>query len=151
VYTAIRKSKIPVLVVPEGVRFAVFRHIILATDLEQIDNDSCLLPLFEILRKFDAELHVLHVRRDSAEVAFDVPGHIQLGHMLSKFSYGYDEIKDASVEHGIREFVKSHPADLLIMIAHRHNIFSWLLGKVYTKTVSRKTVLPLLILEDKHI
>lgn len=150
VYSAIRKSKVPVLVVPEGVKFAAFKHIIFATDLEQIDNNTCLLPLFEILRKSEAELHVLHIRRDSAEDVVDVPGNIQLGRMLSRFSYGYDEIKDASVEHGIGEFVESHPADLLVMIAHRHNIFSWLFGKIYTKNVSKKTVLPLLVLEDKH-
>jgi hypothetical protein len=53
------------------------------------------------------------------------------------------------VEAGINEFLNSHAADMLAMVAHRHNIFYRLFGTEHTKEMTYNVQLPLLILEDR--
>jgi nucleotide-binding universal stress UspA family protein len=149
VFPTIRKSKIPVLIVPESVDFLVYQHIILATDFDQSNNESCLVPLFDLLKRFHAELHVLHVQKQEEEPVADMVGQEQLGRILSPYSYSYDEITDSEIEHGIQDFIEGHPADLLVVIAHDHSFLSRLFGKDHAKAISRHTSLPLLVLEDK--
>ncbi|HEY1112711.1 MAG TPA: universal stress protein, partial [Chitinophagaceae bacterium] len=48
----IRKSKVPVLVVPEHAHFIPIRKITLATDFNSKLNDSCFKVLFAIARQF---------------------------------------------------------------------------------------------------
>lgn len=146
----IRKSKVPVLVVPEHAHFIPIRKITLATDFSSKLNDSCFKVLFEIARQFRAHLQVLHVAEDSQDMNQDeIAGKMQLEVMLSRVSHSYHVIEEEEVEEGITKFIHDRTPDLLVMVAHRHFILDRLFGSVYTRSLSYKTRLPLLVLEDK--
>lgn len=146
----IRKSKVPVLVVPEHAHFIPIRKIMLATDFSSKLNDSCYKALFEIARQFRAHLQVLHVAEDSEAMDKDeIVGKMHLEVMLSRVSHSYHVIEEEEVEEGITKFIHDRTPDLLVMVAHRHFILDRLFGSVYTRSLSYKTRLPLLVLEDK--
>jgi nucleotide-binding universal stress UspA family protein len=145
----IRKTNIPVLMVPAGVPFSPIKNIVLAVNFNEITAGPCLDPLFQIVRTFDASLRVLHVERRGADLdPADMPGKLQVGRDLSKVSYLYDKIEYNDVDQGILQFVQSHPADMLVMIAQQHNVFEQLFGTIHTRSVSRLIKLPLLILKN---
>lgn len=146
----IRKSKVPVLVVPEHAHFIPIRKITLATDFDSKLQDSSFKVLFEIARQFRAHLQVLHVAEVGQDMDQDeIIGKMQLEVMLSKVSHSYHVIEEEEIEEGITRFIHDRTPDLLVMVAHRHFILDRLFGSVYTRSLSYKTRLPLLVLEDK--
>ncbi|HEY0667886.1 MAG TPA: universal stress protein [Sphingobacteriaceae bacterium] len=146
---SIRNSKVPVMVIPEQASFKPVKHIVLAVDFVEITNPACFDLLSEIVEKFDAMLQVVHVKKKSLEAGLEEIGKLQLAMLLSKVTYWYQQIEAEGVEEGIKEFIQSHPADLLVMVAHRHNIFQRIFGTIHTSAITYETNLPLLVLEDK--
>ena len=110
-------------------------------------DNSCFDPLFEIVENSGAWLRVLHVEKKGRDIdASEMPEKLQLGRVLSKVSYGYDRVENDDVEQGILHFVENHPTDLLVMVAHHHNILEQISGPIYTPSIGAKLKLPLLVL-----
>jgi nucleotide-binding universal stress UspA family protein len=147
---AIRKLNTPVLIISENTAFLPVKNVVLAVDFREVNDSSCFDPLIGIVKKFDASLRVLHVEEKGADInAAEMPGKLELGRILGKVSYLYDKIENDDVEQGIQHFVQDHPTDLLVIVAHHHNIFEQIFGSVLTRSISVKIKLPLLILKDK--
>jgi nucleotide-binding universal stress UspA family protein len=146
----IRKSTVPVLVVPEHAHFIPIRKMTLATDFNGQLGDATFKVLFDIARQFRAHLQVLHIAEDSQDMSQDeIAGKMQLEVMLSRVSHSYHVIETENIEEGITQFIHDRTPDLLVMVAHKHFILDRLFGSVYTRSLSYKTRLPLLVLEDK--
>lgn len=144
----IRKSDKPVLIVPEGHRFSVPKHLVLAVDFSEMVTRTYLQPLLTLVRTLDASLQVVHVLESEVGIQpTEVSEKLQLERALSPFTYQYDEVTYADVDTGILHFVQDHPTDLLVMIAHHHTLFERLLGPLHTKTLSGQLPLPLLVLK----
>ncbi|MGZ8541943.1 MAG: universal stress protein [Chitinophagaceae bacterium] len=145
----IQKASIPVYVVPEEAKFAQLNNIVLAVDFNEMADNSSLDPLLDIVEKSGAWLRVLHVEKKGSDInASELAEKLQLGRVLSKVSYGYDRVENDDVEQGILHFVENHPTDLLVMVAHHHNILEQISGPVYTRSIGSKLKLPLLVLKN---
>lgn len=145
------KTNIPVLIIPEEAAFSPMKNIVLAVDFNEIPDGSCFDPLFRIIKLFDAWLRVLHVEKKGADInASEMPGKLQLGLDLAKVSYSYDKIENNDIDLGIQHFVQNHPTDLLVMVAHHHNIFERLFGSVHTWSICLEAKLPLLVLKNNE-
>lgn len=146
----IRKSKVPVLVIPEHAKYIPLRKITLATDYNGKLKEATFKALFDIARQYRAHLQVLHVAEDTEAMDRDeIIGKMQLEIMLTRVSHSYHVIEADDVEEGITQFIHDRTPDLLVMVAHRHFILDRLFGSVYTRSISYKTRMPLLVLEDK--
>ena len=148
VLKTIRKSSIPVLIVPEGFLFRPIKNIILAIDFDEWIDEKCLRLLFELVKKFDASLRVLHVEKPGASVqSSELSPKLQMDLVLSKLSYVYDKVKDEDVVHGINHYVSNRDADTLVMVAHHHNIVQRIFEEVHTRAMLLELKLPLLALK----
>lgn len=58
----VKQTDLPILIVPEGLKFEKIHTILMATKSAVIKRDHVLLPLIEIKRKFDANLKLLMVK-----------------------------------------------------------------------------------------
>lgn len=149
VFTALRRTRVPVLVVPEEVRYQPLRHIVLAADFTGVRDTSCFELLFTLIEQLGASLQVVHVAGKEAAIRpEELPGKLQLGRLLAKVTYWYHQLDSDNVEESILRFTESHPADLLVMVAHRHSLFDRLLGTLYTRDLSYQASIPLLVLEE---
>lgn len=147
VLTVIRKSETPVIVVPEEVYYKNIKQVVLASDFNEEASTATYNPLLLLLQKYDATLQVLHIQKGNMELtASEMPGKLQLGRVLSKITFWYQEVEAEDTTEAILKFVQNHPADLLVMVAHHHSFFERLFGTSYTRDVSYETTLPLLIL-----
>jgi hypothetical protein len=116
--------------------------------LNEMADNLCFDPLFDLVKNSDAWLRVLHVDKKGSDInASEMPEKLQLGRVLAKVSYGYDRVENDDVEQGILHFVENHPTDLLVMVAHHHNVFEQIAGPVYTRSLGPKLKLPLLVLK----
>ena len=150
VLNTVRKTKIPLLIIPDGSKFTPIKNIVLAVDFNEMIDNACFDALFEFYKKFNSSLRVLHVEEKAVELkASEVPERLHMSVVLSRFTYQYDRIKSYEMEEGIQNFIDKHPADLLVLIAHHHTIYERLFETIHTKSLSFKIRLPLLVLRHQ--
>ena len=146
----IRKSDRPLLIIPETASVQEFKNISLAVDFKEMVHSSTLGILFEIVKKSDGVLHVWHVEKPGSDVkASELPEKLQLEKTLSKVTFWYDHVENDDVNQGILNFVESHPTDLLVMIAHQHNLFEKIFGGLHTSPITLDIKIPLLVLKNE--
>lgn len=145
----IRKSTVPVLVVPEKVQFKPLEDLALAIDFEEMVNGSCLDVLYSIYKKFDSSLRVLHVEERASDLkTSEVAEKLKFGFVLSRFTYLYDRVEFSDIDSGIQRFVENHPTDLLAIVAHHHNLLERSFGTIHSQYLSFELKCPLLVLKN---
>jgi len=145
----IRDSAVPVLVVPEDLSYRPLRNILLAVDFESMVTHSLFAPLQAVSQAFHSSVTVLHVEKPEARLrGREVPQKLQLSQALSGFAGRFETMEASKIEEGIREYTARHSIDLLVMVAHHHNLFKRLFGTVHTRAVSVSLQQPLLILKN---
>ena len=147
--------RLPVLVIPEVARFDYFlskgrNRIVLATDLEELENEGALDILKEIaLLIIGSKLRVLSVRPKNAELANSKRK--ERDYLLSFFKPEIEcervTIFSPSVIGGINFYLNERNEDtgLVAMIARDSG---HLIQKHYTREMASHTHLPLLVLHD---
>jgi nucleotide-binding universal stress UspA family protein len=132
----IRKTKLPVLVIPPAVRFAPVKNIILAIDFKEMIAGQSFDFLFSVVKKFNASLRVVHVDKPRSESdASGTAEKMQLDLVLSKISHIYHQVENENTDQGVYDFLQAHPAEWLVMIEHHHTFLERLFGEVHTRSV----------------
>ena len=146
---AIRKTQVPVLIVPEKVSYQPLKRIILAVDFNQMMYSNKFTVLQELVNKYESSLTVLQIEKDSERMnALAISNKLQLNIALAKMTYHFENAENKSIQEGILKFVDRHPADLLVMIAHRHSFLERIFETSYTTDLNFNVNLPLLILKN---
>ncbi len=150
VVSAIRKTKIPLLVIPEDSGFSFIKHITFAADFVEKAGQKPSALLEEFIDHFNADLQVLHVQKEeTAMKAAEVAGKVATEVNFSRFRHSFHTMVDVNVERGINDFISTNPTDLLVMVAHHHNVLERLFGKEHSRDMVYQVKLPLLILHDE--
>lgn len=145
----VRKSSVPVLVIPGNAVYKKVNTLAYATDFSYDMNKLTFVPVKTILDSFKATLHIVHVKKQKDIVTqAEIADKVRLAMVADDAPYKYTTIEDDSVEHGLEKYLSLHPADILVMVAHKHNFFERLFGRTHTKTMLYKTDIPLLVLHD---
>jgi len=151
--SAITAGQLPVLLIPETLKFRKFDKIAFATDLNPTD-----IPLIcvsgNLARKFNAELLIMH----SSQPKEDEQGYQKrLGRFLSQVSGKVDYPRvyyrraiSNSTSDGLEYLLTVAKPDLFIM-AHRHHSF-WenVVAGSNTKRMLNCISIPLLVLPSAH-
>lgn len=142
----VRHSKLPVLVIPQEVRFKRPRKIVLATYHIEVQH----IELLEVLRAFadlfDCGLEVLHLHASgkqgqAAHRRIYESLQIFLGHTLH-FAYSDQE----PVNDAIQQYLDNSGADMLAMLPLKHGLLEQLVHNSKTKYMIFHTRVPLLAL-----
>lgn len=154
----ISNTKVPVLVIPEMARFKDFlskgkNRIVLATDLDSLENEQALNILKEIaLLIIEPKVRVLSVRSKNTRLSGSK--RTERDFLLSFFNPEIEServtIFSNSVIGGINFYLSERNTDtgLLAMIARDSG---HLIQKHYTREMASHTHLPLLVLHDTKI
>ncbi|WP_162944874.1 universal stress protein [Flavisolibacter nicotianae] len=145
----IRDTAVPMLVVPENLSYRPLRNVLLAVDFESMVTHSLFAPLQDVCQAFHSSVTVLHVEKPETPLrGREVPQKLQLSQALSGFAGRFETMEADKIEEGIREYATKHAIDLLVMVAHHHNIFERLFGTVHTRSIIFLSQQPLLILKN---
>ena len=154
----IAKTTVPVLVIPEVARFENFarkgkNRIVLATDLELLENEDALNILKEIaLLIIEPKVRVLSVRPKNTVVPH--LKRMERDFLLAFFSPEIQSermtVFSSNVISGINFYLNEKAKDtgLIAMIARDSGL---LIQKHYTREMASHTHLPLLVLHDAKI
>lgn len=145
-----RRSSIPVLVIPGKVEFRNIEVVTLASDFDAGTELSNYSLLKKIALKNKAFIQILNVRKKDEQLSPDeMSGKINTELAFKNLKHKFYTIKDNEVDEGIEDFLEDHPSDLLAMVARKRNLFDRIFKASHTRKMSYETEIPLLVLQDK--
>ena len=146
----IRKTQVPLLIIPEESSFSELREIVYATDFRDTLSASVFTPLFALTPASTPKLRILYVQTlHSPEPDELLPGKKLLELAFQNYPHDYQKIESRNVTEGVHEHLLNFPADLLVMVAHPHGFLEHFFIKNHTAAMAYETSIPLLILHDK--
>lgn len=146
---AISRLQIPILAVPETVKFQGIKQILYACDVERGVPDEVLSRVREIALSFGAEVEIFHVsdkldaigakERDANSAAVE-----KFGDGLDGIVYTYKNVTSNAVLQEIQNEVKDSKADLLVMVPHEYGFWGSLVHRSKTRAMASGSSIPLL-------
>lgn len=149
--SVVRKAVTPVLVVPHDTLFNPITNVVFASDFSYNFSSQLFAPLHTIGKLFGCHVQVIHVQKnDSGDIsAKQTAARAAISTLLGPIGHSYITIQDQSVINGIKNYVKQHQVQLVVMVAHRHSFFERLFSRASTNEMAYETRVPLLVLQDK--
>ncbi len=145
-----KKTRIPVFIIPEKAKFSTARKIVLAYDYRQPIKINVLKNIREFARIFKAEIMVLNVVH-----LFEEPGEkkalelLKLKSALRGIKHKFYVPVSENTTDEINLFVKKQGAGMLMMMPHKHDVLEKLLYHPSdTKQMAFQTKVPLLSFHD---
>ena len=142
-----KSSEIPVLIIMEDKEFHPFNKILFASDLMGYSKPPLVFPLDFFVRKFNAEVEVVHYGTD--EIGNKAEVMQQLVDAFGEERTHVEYINEENVLDGLNSTIESHKPDLLVLV-NRHR---WFFSQLFIKSVTRSMIvdspIPILILHDK--
>lgn len=148
--TAIRHLKWPVIVVPPGKEFGKgIKKIGFACDFKQVVETTPVQFIKQMVKEFNAELHVLNVDFENKQFKPETPEQSLLLHtMLEDVNPNYHFINQIDIEDGLNEFAETNNLDLLIAIPKKHKLLEGLFNKSSTKQLVVQSHIPVMCVHE---
>lgn len=140
----VKKTKVPVLLVPIGLSFSIPKQALFAFKLGKIEGEKSLNPLKELVQIFKTKISLLLVK---------TPGYqdkrLEVDHEVSELSEGLTSTDNATVYQGVLEHFSSVQPDLLVVFARKRGFFEKLMEPdvIYKKEFFVN--IPLLVLKNR--
>lgn len=147
---AIKHITWPVIAVPPGKTFGNGIHKIgFACDFRNIVETTPATAILEMVKAFNAELHVLNVDYHDKHFKPDTPEQsVKLHTLLESAKPVYHFIEHKDVEDGINEFADKNNLDLLITIPKKHKLLEGLFHRSSTKELIVHSHVPVMCIHE---
>ncbi len=142
----IRKTKSPILVIPESVDFKQPQRIVLASEMKECSNEEDFEKLADIVRMFMAEFTILHVFKEDKPATEKFENCMR--QYLEGINYEFQYIQHHNVEEAITEFCANMNTDLLAMICHNEHLLVKLLKQSISEKMTERAELPMLLIHE---
>ncbi|MHA7056760.1 universal stress protein [Aquimarina sp. M1] len=141
----VKKTEIPILVVPENYAFKPISKVLMAIKSGVIKKQDALAPIKEILTTFNAEMKLLQVK-----TADFFPEDLAFKKDLAELITSYKSSENATLFQGVLEHLNENNPDLLCVFRRKRGFF----GKLWEEnTILKKDFesrVPLLILKGAN-
>jgi len=147
VITIAKTSTIPVLLVPDGVRYKKIKQALLPCDFAAISRLG-LLKVFHSTQKWPhPELMVLNVDQKQKHLIHGSEPTDSLKKLLENYQYKVYYSADKNIVNGILSFAKTHEVQLIISLPGKNSFFYNLTHRSITDALALNTHHPVLILK----
>jgi len=144
----LRRSLVPVLVVPEELHAMQIKKVAYATSLDDSDPYQ-IWKAIQLLRPVRPVLKIVHVRRPE-----DKDAELDLNALTSYFSEReldpmptFHESDHSDIEEGLEEFAIQEKLDLMIMYSPKQNLFERLGHRSVTRKMALYSEVPMLVMK----
>ena len=140
----VKKTDIPVLIVPEGFSFASPKKALFAFKKGKIKGDRSLAPVHFYQQNFATKIDLLLVK---------VPGRerkdLQIDHEIVELSNEMTSTENGTVYQGVLEHFRAFQPDLLAVFARKRGFFAKLIESDVVLKKDFYTKTPLLVLKNR--
>lgn len=144
----IKRSKVPVLVIPDKCRFKTLDEVGFTTSFKSKYEEKDFNLLKDLLNKQKSHLFVMHVIQDE-------DAEMELNHDVDFFKSYFNDVSiqripkhTDSVYNGIHEFADAHKLKMIVMLGKTHSFLNRLFSEYRVETFAFKIDLPLLVLKQ---
>jgi nucleotide-binding universal stress UspA family protein len=148
--TAIRHLTWPVICVPPGKEYGKgIKKIGFACDFRHVVETTPVQFIKQMVKEFDAELHVLNVDYKEKHFRPETPEQSFLVHnMLEDVKPQYHFINNPDVEDGINEFAETNNLDLVIAIPKKHKLLEGIFKPSSTRQLVFQSHIPVMCVHE---
>ena len=148
--TAVRQLQWPLLIVPRDVQFHQLRRIGLACDLRRVVETVPAPEIRELVRQFNAQLHILHV---SVEPGDAVTGESEeekewLREILADLHPQFHFIYNEEIEDGIQAWADTLQLDMLIVVSKQRGFPASLFHRRRSPRLVMHAHLPVMVMHE---
>jgi nucleotide-binding universal stress UspA family protein len=148
--SAMKNLSWPLIIVPPGAKFNDIKKIGFACDLKKVAETAPVQEIKNLVKRFGAELHVVHVNAEDGQVygpaIIEESGLLQ--EMLDELHPVYHFLNDVNIEDGLSEYAEKNNLDLLIIIPKKHNLIDKLFHKSHSKQLVLHTHVPVMSVHE---
>lgn len=147
--SVIKKSEIPVLLIPEHVSYKRPDKIAFACDYSSKTDFLALNPLKRLIEIFNSSLLVINVKEDNKEVSIEEKTTaVKIDRKLADTDHSYHFMESEDLVDGVKEFIDDKKPDMIAVIPHKYNLFERLSHRSNTRKLAFQTTIPFLALPD---
>ncbi|MCX6350453.1 MAG: universal stress protein [Bacteroidetes bacterium] len=147
--TVMHKSKLPIMAIPENFHYRQPKKIVLAVGGHFPASPGSLAMLTEFANRFKSELNLVNVKQDEGQHPDFKMGSI-MENNFKGINCHYDEVVNAEIETGIKNFAADKEADLITVIPQEYSFWHTLFNPSTTKHLAFHTSLPLLSIHHRN-
>ena len=144
----IRKSKIPILVVPVGYEFKKIKSIIFPTDYGQLYREKDIKLLINLSTTHNAKLTILHIKEEYDLVDEQKVNKKALKDYFKNISSEFVEERGKLMPEAIRTYIEEHQTGLLVMMSRKHSFLERLIVKSNVDFIGYHTKIPFLVIPE---
>ena len=148
--TTIRHLSWPVICVPPGKEYGTgIKKIGFACDFNKVIETTPVHFIADVVKEFNAELHVLNVDYENRHFKPETPEQSLLLHtMLEDVKPNYHFIQHKDIENGIDEFAEKNNLDLIIAIPKKHKLLEGMFKSSFTRQLVFQSHLPVMCVHE---
>ena len=148
--TAIRHLTWPVICVPQGKEYGKgIKKIGFACDFRQVVEITPVQFIKQMVKEFNAELHILNVDYKEKHFRPETPEQSFLLHNLLKdINPNYHFINNADIEDGINDFAETNNLDLVIAIPRKHRLLEGIFKPSSTRQLVFQSHIPIMCVHE---
>ncbi len=148
--TAIRHLTWPVICVPQGKEYGKgIKKIGFACDFRQVVEITPVQFIKQMVKEFNAELHILNVDYKEKHFRPETPEQSFLLHNLLKvINPNYHFINNADIEDGINDFAETNNLDLVIAIPRKHRLLEGIFKPSSTRQLVFQSHIPVMCVHE---
>jgi nucleotide-binding universal stress UspA family protein len=148
--TTIKHLTWPVIVVPPGKEYGKgIKKIGFACDFRQVVETTPVQFIKQMVKEFNAELHILNVDYENKQFKPETPEQSLLLHTLFEdLNPNYHFINHVDIEDGINEFAETNNLDLLITIPKKHKLLEGIFKPSSTKQLVTQSHVPVMCVHE---
>ncbi|MGN6533521.1 MAG: universal stress protein [Ginsengibacter sp.] len=146
----INETSVPLLIIPKKATYETIECITVASDFRHEKLLSHFPILQKIMERFVPFIQVLNVQKKNSRLTPKfIADKMSLDLMWERYNHSFDIIEGDDIEEGIDKFLKSHPTDLLVMIARKRNFITKITQPSHSAKMTYQTAIPLLVLHEE--
>lgn len=139
----------PVLIIPEKAVFAGIKNIVIASDSEQIRENTTIESIKNWLSYFHVQPDLVHVNTEEDTGLKTLSGNVFLHNRFSSFSPRFHSIHSKNVDDGIFGFLEQKKTDLLIVVPGKYSFLRQLFHASHSKQLILHSHLPVLAVPSR--
>ncbi len=148
--SAIRHLHVPVICVPPGKTFGKgIKKIGFACDCKEVVATTPTRIIRDLVKNFDAELHVLNVNTDEKREEEKPEQTVLLETLLSDLHPEYHFLEHTDIEDAINEFAEKNNLDLVISIPKQHKLVEKIFRKSSTRQLVYESHVPVMCIHEE--
>lgn len=148
-YAIVKRSKCPVLIIPENSPYKPLKKIALACDYKEV-HASLFDPLLMLNRIFGTEIHIVHISKEKDISPEESEEAKKMQRYFKGVPHHYHLLQTDDIEEGLDHYCHKNGIDMLTLIPRKHQLLDLLVRGRHSKKIIFHSEIPLLTLTDQH-